>query len=312
MTAATAPFLLVDAFAERPFTGNSAGVVLLDRELEPRAAQAIAREVNSAETAFVRVDGLAADPMRPIPLRWFTPSVEVDFCGHATIAAAAAIHAARVRDAEAITADAPLRFETRSGLLEVFAMIERDATAAHPLWRLRMPEPKFEKAPLNVLELARLLGAELDVVDPVLPLVRTRDQDVIVVVSTWQRLNELRPNRNALRDWCQKHRLRGVVATTTHTVTKAAHVSSRFFAPAAGVDEDPVTGSMHGPLVAFLAAHGRVPVEGGVAELNCLQGIPGDRGGLVRAFLDLRETPAKVEIGGRAYVSIQGRVVLPS
>ena len=101
--------------------------------------------------------------------------------------------------------------------------------------------------------------------------------------------------------------LRGLSLATVNTLTPSIHVQSRFFAPTCGVDEDPVTGSVHGPLAAYLVGQGRVPIQDGLAGLSCVQGIPGGRTGLVHALV--REDGVggyRVRIAGRAVTVMTG------
>ncbi len=218
MDAMPIPFHLVDAFADGPFRGNPAVVVLLDRWRDDRWAAAVAAEMNQSETAFVhpREGGGFA-------LRWFTPTVEVDLCGHATLATAHVLWLAGD--------DAPrLDFHTRSGLLtarRVAGCIELDlpaivATAASP-----------------GDSLIDALGA--------LPLQILRaGEDWLVELHSADEVRELRPDLGLLATLGG----RGVIVTAAADQPECDFVS-RFFAPACGIPEDPVTGSAHcalGPL----------------------------------------------------------------
>ncbi len=100
--------------------------------------------------------------------------------------------------------------------------------------------------------------------------------------------------------------------STLDTLSASVNVQSRFFAPAAGVPEDPVTGSVHGPLCALLAHHALVPVHDGRAALHCLQGVPGGRVGVVRAVVEQADGAARVAIAGRCHTIIRGEIRLPA
>jgi len=98
----------------------------------------------------------------------------------------------------------------------------------------------------------------------------------------------------------------GLSLATLHTLTPSVHLQSRFFAPSVGIHEDPVTGSVHGPLAAYLVQHGRAPVVDGLAGLTCVQGIPGGRTGILHALVQQRDDGRyDVRIGGQA-VSVMG------
>lgn len=209
--------LQVDAFAERPYTGNPAAVCLLEGERDARWMQAVASEMNLSETAFVRPvsDGFE--------LRWFTPAVEVDLCGHATLAAA---HVLWTEDL--VHDDDTIRFQTRSGLLSAARqgdLIELDFPATKPV------AANLDAAQVD--ELRAALGvAPQDV--------RRSAFDLLVEVESDGALRAVRPDFRRLKELdC-----RGVIVTSSADDHRYDFVS-RFFAPAVGVNEDPVTGSAH-------------------------------------------------------------------
>ena len=203
----------VDAFTSRPFAGNPAGVCVLPEDRDDAWMRNVAQEMNLAETAFLRErpDGWS--------LRWFTPAVEVDLCGHATLASAHVLWETRQLPADEIA-----RFHTRSGLLTAVKRgdwIELDFPAT--------PDEPVE-APSG---LAESLG--------VTPLYVGRSRfDYLVEVGDEDTVRNLRP------DYARMKALggRGVIVTSRAASPDRDFVS-RFFAPAAGIDEDPVTGSAH-------------------------------------------------------------------
>jgi PhzF family phenazine biosynthesis protein len=120
-------------------------------------------------------------------------------------------------------------------------------------------------------------------------------------------LNDIRPDFDRLTGWMAGERLRGVSVATVHTLTPSIHVQSRFFAPTFGVREDPVTGSVHGPLAAYLFQNRRIAVHDGIAGLSCVQGVPGGRAGLVHALVCANDTGAtRVRIAGQAVTVMAG------
>lgn len=206
------PIFQVDAFTRRPFAGNPAAVCLLETAGDEPWMQNVAAEMNLAETAFLVPRGGGYD------LRWFTPTVEVDLCGHATLASAHILwQTGRLaRDAEA-------RFETRSGLLAARLCGE---------WiELDFPsDPPSEHAPPDGLE-------ETLRCKPV--WVGKGRFDLLVEAADEATVRALKPDLRAIAGWPY----RGVIVTA-RAVEKYDFVS-RFFGPAAGIDEDPVTGSAH-------------------------------------------------------------------
>jgi PhzF family phenazine biosynthesis protein len=215
------PFAQIDAFADRPFTGNPAAVIPLDAWLDDAVLQAIAEENNLSETAFLVPD---ASDEAEYELRWFTPAVEVSLCGHATLASGHYI-LAREQDRDLV------RFRTRqSGVLEV---------ARHGDSYL-MALPAYAPEPQAVPGLLEALGVQGET------LRHPRGYDLTVLESA-EAVLALTPDFRAL----------AAIGDTLNIVTapgKDTDVVSRVFAPAAGIDEDPVTGSAHSVLVPYWAA----------------------------------------------------------
>src|SRR4051812_15816177 len=258
------PMVQVDAFTDRPFAGNPAAVCVLPAAAEAAWMQAVAREMNLSETAFLvrRDDGY--------DLRWFTPAVEVDLCGHATLASAHVLW----EDGH-LAPNALARFWTRSGLLTATrqgAWIELDFPA-------KPPEPA--EAPPG---LTAALGAA--------PRYVGRNQfDYVVEVESEAVLRALTPDFTTLRTIP----VRGI-SVTSRAETAGYDFVSRFFAPAAGIDEDPVTGSAHcclGPL--WAARLGR-------REMVAFQASA--RGGIVR----VRVGEGRVYLGGQAVTVLRGEL----
>lgn len=298
------PFRLVDAFAEIAFTGNPAGVVLSADGLTDAQCQALAREVNASETAFIFGNNLHGPPR----IRWWTPTVEVGFCGHATIGAAAALLEVF---GTSILRDGAILFDSKAGVLRV----RPEPIPARPdafTWWLSMPDAGLTPEKSNPMRTCELLGLTMDDVEPAAPFMRTRDDDVIILVKSWQKLFSLQPNMFELAKWQEKQKIRGYCVSTRETLSESVHVASRFFAPAAGVPEDPVTGSVHGPLAVLLTVNDLVPSAGGKAALTCVQGEPGGRTGIIRALVETVERSYRVTIGGTCHVTVRGEIRVPS
>lgn len=211
-------YFVVDAFTGKLFTGNPAGVCLLDGWLDSETMQSIAAENNLSETAFI------VKHESHYGLRWFTPEVEVDLCGHATLASAFVIYNFVDRDADA------LRFETASGLLTV--------TKKDGLFEMDFPARK----PVPTEITSQIVKA---VSLPVLEAHSSRD--LILLVENERLIRSFMPNFELLK---QIDGYLGIVITAKGD---DADFVSRFFTPAAGVPEDPVTGSAHSSLIPFWA-----------------------------------------------------------
>lgn len=261
------PLTIVDAFTDHPFSGNPAAVCVLDRPLPDRRMQQIAAEMNLSETAFLLPEG---DAFR---LRWFTPLVEVELCGHATLASAHALW-----ESGRLPADAVARFQTRSGLLTAKGSANGIA--------LDFPSvpPQTVEPPAGLIE---ALGVTPQNVE------RGRF-DYLVEIGSESMLRAMSPDLRRLRE----AETRGVIVTC-RSETPGYDFLSRFFAPAAGIDEDPVTGSAHCCLAPYWAARlGRIELTGYQASA---------RGGVVR----VRLAGDRVKLIGQAVTVLRGELRLP-
>ena len=212
-------FHLIDAFTSQAFGGNPAAVYLLEAWPTDTWLVQVAREMNQSETAFLVRKGDAYE------LRWFTPKVEVDLCGHATLASAHMLYSGGQ-----VPAEQPIKFATKSGQLTAIqrrSLIELD-------FPLLSEQPA--KAPPG---LAAALGIE-----PI--YVGQSRHDLIAQVASDEEVKRAKPDFTRLAQVAT----RGVIVTSTSTQPEYDFVS-RFFAPAAGINEDPVTGSAHCCLASF-------------------------------------------------------------
>lgn len=259
------PCWQVDAFTDRPFAGNPAAVCWLENAADAQWMQAVAAEMNLSETAFVRRLG------DDFELRWFTPTVEVDLCGHATLATAHALWMTGIaKDNE------PLRFQTRGGLLTCTRnghWIELDFPAT----------PANEPAPIEPL--ASALGVSLVLAG------RSKYYQLAVVESA-DAVRKVTPDFRKLAELPAK----GAIVTARSDDARFDFVS-RFFAPALGVNEDPVCGSAHCCLAPYWAG------QLGKTELMAYQASA--RGGVLR----LRLAGDRVMLGGQAVTVWRGELL---
>jgi PhzF family phenazine biosynthesis protein len=215
------PIYTVDAFTRRPFAGNPAAVCLLPAARDPAWMQAVAGEMNLSETAF-----LVPRPDGSWDLRWFTPAVEVDRCGHATLASAHVLW-----ETGRLAPTAAARFHTKSGLL----------TATRSGDRIEMDFPAKAVEPADPPpDLLPALGASAR-------WIGRNTMDYLVEFADEPAVRALAPDFGRLgRVAC-----RGVIVTARADAGRGADFVSRFFAPQSGVAEDPVTGSAHCALAPF-------------------------------------------------------------
>ena len=258
------PIYQVDAFADSPFTGNPAGVCLLSEPAEAVWMQNVAAEMNVAETAF-----LFAENGRH-SLRWFTPTLEVDLCGHATLASAHVLY-----ETGALAKEESARFATASGLLTVRSHIDGTLTMDFPA------TPPVENEPPP--RLGEVFGLE--------PVWTGRSRfDLFVEAPDEATIRSLDP------DYASVAALgaRGVIVTARADAGNAYDFISRFFAPGSGVPEDPVTGSAHCALAPYWAVKfGRDSLTGYQAS---------KRGG----FVGVHVVGDRVELTGRAVTVLRG------
>ena len=299
---------LVDAFTNSPYNGNVAGVVMDADKLSVSQMQLIAREVNASETAFLC---RANDLHQPTQIRWFTPTTEVGFCGHATLASIHVLAELSGFDPSLANSGEMFIFESAAGDLHLQCS-RLDADAGTSTWWLGMPPPELSDEKSNPKKLTDALGIQLTDLDSSVPLTRTRDNDVIGVVRRFETLNAMQPDFGQLKAWQEYNKVRGVMLSTLNTLSESISVQSRFFAPASGIDEDPVTGSVHGPLGTLLVVQEMVPIIDGRASLACLQGIPGGRVGLVHVVVTPSNSGYDVAIAGTCVTTMRGELNVPT
>ena len=256
------PYWIVDAFTDCIFAGNPAAVVLPQSPLPTDLMQSIAAENNLSETAFATPE---ADGYR---LRWFTPTVEVDLCGHATLATSFILALQNI--------PGPYRFHTRSGTLTATtngATIELDfpARTHHPAATPPGLADAIGTTPLDVFQAA----------------------DLVAVLDSPATVANLRPNPAAIRA------LPGGALIVTAAGGQGADITSRYFAPAYGIDEDPVTGSLHTQVVPYWAAK--------LAKLTLICHQASARGGYMTCTL----AGDRVRLAGTAKLYASGTLHLP-
>lgn len=268
-------YYVVDAFAEEPFRGNPAGVCVVGEPISAELMQRIAYENNLSETAFVTPRGDAYD------LRWFTPSLEIDLCGHATLGTAYVVSNFVQPGAER------MGFNTRSGRLEV----TRRGEFFFLDFPSRLPQPVDAPAAL-----AAALGldgsADLDGVDRA-PMEAYAQRDLLVVMQSEREVRALEPNYSVM---AQMSDYMGVIVTAPADSPGVDFVS-RFFAPRAGVNEDPVTGSSHTELIPFWARR--------LGKATLVAEQVSRRGGT----LWCENAGARVIIGGKATLYMIGEIL---
>jgi PhzF family phenazine biosynthesis protein len=258
----------VDSFSDRPFAGNPAAVCPLAGPRDERWMQDVAREMNLSETAFLHPEG-SAGAWR---LRWFTPTIEVDLCGHATLAAAHVLW-----EEGRLAPESVARFETRSGTLT--------ARREDGWIELDLPATPVGTTPAPRDVLARALGVPVR-------FAAFNAFDCLAEVESDAAVRSLRPDIGGLA----AVPVRGVIVTS-RAETPGFDFVSRFFAPRVGIDEDPVCGSAHCCLGPYWSE------RLGRSDLLAYQASP--RGGVVR----VRVRGPRVLLGGQAVTVLRGELL---
>ncbi len=266
------PIFTIDAFTDKPFSGNPAAVCLLDTDADPAWMQNVGREMNLSETAFLVPKG----DENTYSLRWFTPTVEVNLCGHATLASAHALWTEGRADTRAL-----LRFDTMSGELTARRLDDGWIELEFPLLASHATAPS--------MELTVALGAQ--------PVHASRSSHLLLCEmeseATVRGLSPDFANLGKLADT-------NCVGVTARAADPGAGYDfvSRFFAPALGIDEDPVTGSAHCTLAPYWMP------RLGKSEMTGYQAS--SRGGTVRIAID----GDRVKLRGQAVTVARGELLI--
>lgn len=292
-------FWLVDSFTSTPFRGNPAGVILDAAGLAPETMRLIAREISASETAFV------SPPIRheaDLALRWFTPTCEVPFCGHATLATAHVLaETGRQRPPAELTA------ETLSGLLEL-RLCPAEDYVCRPM--IQTPNPRFEPLSFPLEELAEAMLLPIESFHTDLPMARD-GLHLFVPLRKLETLLQMYPDLRRLSRLGLEHEVAGFACFTTETIESTSHWHMRFFAPGVGVSEDPVTGAAQGPMAVYLLQQGLLSAAPGTtASWVGEQGDALERHGRVQVEVTLDEAgqPQRIMIGGPAVTVAHGRM----
>ncbi|MFC7077114.1 PhzF family phenazine biosynthesis protein [Haloarcula halophila] len=286
--------LLVDAFADEPLAGNPAGVVPEAEGLTADQMRAVASELGASETAFVLP---ATDSDADRRLRFFSPEREVDLCGHATVAA----HAALAE--RGVVEDGQHTMATEAGVFEV-------ETKENDMVWMEQDEADIRTVDLDEQRVADALGLDVATLRDVgadLPLsvADTGFPWLVVPVNYFEHLGSIDPDVTAIEELCRAVDAEGIYPFTFDTISGRSTLHGRAFAPLAGIAEDPVTGTAAGACGAYIRRHGAI--DSTVEQVVVEQGHFIDRPGTVTVDTDGLE----VWIGGRGVTSLSGDITVP-
>lgn len=284
----------IDSFTKEKFKGNPAGVVVNADGLKDSEMQQIARELNNSETAFLfPPDSADCDGV----IRYFSPTIEVPICGHATIAA---MYAKALEDN---LDSCVLKMKTKIGILP-FEIIKKEND-----YQVLMTQGRFELSPTfdNDTEkrMVAALGLDYDDIDTRCPIqiASTGHSKVMIGINSREKLNALSPKYNDLAELSTQINCNGYFVFTFDSEDKDILTYGRMFAPVIGINEDPVTGNANGPLGGYLIQNNIVTYNNNEFEFNGRQGEKINRLGTITVkVLIENDQPALIQIKGDAVV----------
>lgn len=294
----------VDSFTRDLFSGNPAGVVANADGLTDHQMQQIARELNNSETAFI----LSPETdNHDVWLRFFTPRVEVPICGHATVAA----HYIRAQEKNLDTCT--IMHRTGAGILPLDIVKENND------YKIYMTQGKIEfRDPFEADIKDRICSAlgitsnDLDDRCPV-QVASTGHSKVMIGIKSKELLNNLQPDMHSLALISREINCNGYFVFKLNSEQAEVLSEGRMFAPAIGINEDPVTGNANGPLGAYLLHHKIVSCSGDYFRFRAKQGEAINRPGIVEVEVKIdKGNPVKVKIGGEAVIVFKTEMLLDS
>ena len=292
----------IDSFTKVRFKGNPAGVVVNADGLTDIQMQLIARELSNSETAFLfSPDDGECDGV----IRYFTPKTEVPTCGHATIAA---MYAKALEDD---LDSCVLKIKTRIGILP-FEIIKGNGD-----YQVIMTQGKFQLSPTfddNTTKILLVaLGLDYSDLDEKCPIqiASTGHSKVMTGIKSRKKLNHLTPNYNDLANLSEQIKCNGYFVFTFDSDNKEVLTYGRMFAPAIGINEDPVTGNANGPLGGYLIQNKIIDYKNNFFEFNGRQGEKIDRLGVVNVIVQIEnDRPSLIQIKGDATVIFKTEIEL--
>lgn len=287
----------IDAFTKSKFKGNPAGVVVNADGLSDIQMQVIARELNNSETAFLlSPDDKSCDGR----IRYFTPTIEVPICGHATIAAMFA------KTIEEKLDSCVLKIKTNLGVLPFEIDKQQESIKVWMTQGKIDISPTLTKATQNqLIESLGLINEDIHIKCPI-QIASTGHSKVMIGINSREKLNNLSPNFHKLKELSKTIGCNGYFVFTLNLNDPEILSHGRMFAPAIGIDEDPVTGNANGPLGAYLIHNRIVDVQSDKFYFKGAQGEAINREGIVEVEVSIKNTkPYLVRIAGEAITAFK-------
>lgn len=291
----------VDAFTSIPHTGNPAGVVVDGKDLSEKQMQAIAREMNASETAFVLPPAKTGADIR---IRCFSPANEVLPCGHSTLAG---FHALAEEGKNGMSKKGKFEFKLETHWGGTSVEVTKNDHSSSVMFGVKIP--LYEKVTHYKVDLVRSLDISQGEFENRFPI--TRSDYLFVPVKRLHTLFTMKPNFLQMANLLGQRNLQGMCVFTTETVDRESTVHSRFFAPHNGINEDPVTGLMQGQLGVYLFDNGFLDITDGRSVFQAEQGDAMGRPGRVTIELNIDDhKPTSVKVGGNAVTVMDGTMVI--
>lgn len=292
----------IDSFTKEKFTGNPAGVITNADGLTDYEMQKIARELNNSETAFIFSSNSREYDAH---IRFFTPTNEVPICGHATIAA----HYARAVENGLDTSR--VYHKTGAGILPV------DIVKKNEDYKIVMTQGKIQFGTIIDGMSRKELLAALNIKNSDLlenhkiQIVSTGHSKVMIGIKSIEILNALEPNYDALSKLSKVIKCNGYYVFTTDLQNSDILIHGRMFAPAIGINEDPVTGNANGPLGAYLVHHNLIHHNNSLFKFKAVQGEAIRRPGIIEVEVNIEDKePVEVKISGDAVITFKTELLL--
>ncbi|MFL0198204.1 PhzF family isomerase [Clostridium sp. WILCCON 0269] len=292
----------IDSFTKDKFVGNPAGVITNADGLTSDEMQKIARELNNSETAFIFSSN---SNEYDVHIRFFTPTNEVPICGHATIAA----HYARAIENTLNTSR--VYHKTGAGILPV------DIVKENKDYKITMTQGKIEFGDIieginkkNLLSAISISDDDLLEGYPI-QIVSTGHSKVMIGIKNIATLNEMKPNYDTLSKLSHIIKCNGYYVFTVDSQDSDILVHGRMFAPAIGINEDPVTGNANGPLGAYLVHHKLINHNNSLLKFKAKQGEAIERSGIIEVEVVIENNkPVEVKISGNAVIVFKSELLL--
>lgn len=292
----------VDSFTNTLFSGNPAGVVLNADGLTDNDMQSISRELNNSETSFFFSP---KDDTYDGELRYFTPKIEVPTCGHATIAA---LYAKAVEEK---LGNCRLSIKTKVGILPMeIAKKGNGYYISMTQGKIDISESLHGPLVKELLIALKIKETDLDARCPV-QIASTGHSKVMIGIKSRNTLNEMNPDNGKLVDLSEKIKCNGYFVFTLDTNKPNVLTEGRMFAPAIGINEDPVTGNANGPLGAYLIHNKIMQEKNGKLEFVGFQGEKIQRPGSITVEVTVNKgIPERVKISGEARIVFKTEIIM--